>query len=165
MVVENEAYRVAVSAELHVAKLLPGPIGVELSGPHERNVHAKPTVHRRAVQTDEHPVRHRRPRRVLRVAVEAYLSIPQRTRYHWTYVVPYFPHPMILTLFAGIDRNLWKIASISLFVGPESAIFDVLSRCHINVKRTLRSYRDVIKRSYLSSCTYFRVIPYKNIAW
>lgn len=49
MVVAREAYRVAVSAELHVAKLLPRPVGVELGGTHERDVHAEAAVHRRAV--------------------------------------------------------------------------------------------------------------------
>lgn len=66
-------YGIGIPAELHVTQLLPRPVGVELCGAHEREVHAQAAVHRRAVQADEHSVRHRRPRRVLRVAVETYL--------------------------------------------------------------------------------------------
>lgn len=70
-------YSIDVPAKLHVPELFPCPVGVELRGSHEREVHAEAAVHGRAVQADEHSVRHRRPRRVLRVAVETYLrTIP-----------------------------------------------------------------------------------------
>ena len=56
-------------------QLVPGPRGVKLRGPDERQVHAEGTVNGGTVQADEHAVRHRRPRRVFRHAVEAYLGL------------------------------------------------------------------------------------------
>lgn len=121
-------YSVDVSAELHVSELLPGPVGVELRRPHEREVHAEAAVYGWAVQADEHPVRHRRPRRVLRAAVETYLRHTIQVSNHSKHKPMYSDQLKIRTLLAGMLRNRWKIASISLLLGPESAIFDVLSR-------------------------------------
>lgn len=66
-------YSVGVTPELHVPQLFPGPISVQLGGPHEAQVDAQSTVGRRALQTDEHAERHRRPCRILGPAVEAHL--------------------------------------------------------------------------------------------
>lgn len=123
-------YRVDVPAKLHVSELLPCPVGVKLRGAHEGEVHTEAAVHRRTIQANEYTVRHRRPRRILRVAIETYLRITTHYNYHWTLTLYCSGFSNIHTLFAGIERNLWNIASISFLLGPESAIFDVLSLSH-----------------------------------
>ena len=68
---------ISIAAHLHGPELKPIPIGVEVRRANEREVDAQIAVRGRAVDAQEHAVRHRGPRWVLRTAVEADLKNKQ----------------------------------------------------------------------------------------
>jgi len=73
----EELGRVRIAAQLHLAQLQPGPVGVQVGAAHEGQVHAQVAVHGGAVDANEDAVGDGGPSGRLGRAVEAGL---RRTR-------------------------------------------------------------------------------------
>lgn len=65
---------IGITAQLHVPQLQPGPIGVQVCGSHEGDMHTEIAVHSRAIDADEHAIGDTGPGRILGPAVKAGLE-------------------------------------------------------------------------------------------
>ena len=111
VVLSEELGGTCVSADLHLSQLDPAPICVQICGPHKGQMNAQASVHGGAVDADEDTVRDSRPGGVFRSTIEACLDEERNMK-----KIPGKNNPTI-TLFVGIARNLWSIASMSDFEG------------------------------------------------
>ena len=66
----RNTYRIGIAADLHLTNLQPSPVRVQVGGPDERQMHAQIPMHGRAIDADEHAVRHRGPGGIFRSTVE-----------------------------------------------------------------------------------------------
>lgn len=71
---ESHPYRFGIASDLHLADLHPCPVGVQIGGPHEGQMHAQTPMHCRAIDTYENPIRHRGPGGIFRSAIETTLQ-------------------------------------------------------------------------------------------
>lgn len=70
----SKTYSIGISSQLHSSDLKPRPLGIQLRGSDECEVHTQVTVDWGAINANEDTKRNRRPRRILRSTIETCLS-------------------------------------------------------------------------------------------
>lgn len=74
IVLSEELRRISIATQLHLPKLLPGPIGVQICRSDKSQVHTKVPMHSWTINANEHSICYWGPCWILSVAIEALLE-------------------------------------------------------------------------------------------
>lgn len=80
IVLPKELCRICISAQLHLPQLNPRPIRVQICWSHKCQMDAQISMNCWAINANKYTIRHRRPRRILCIAIKTCLQLKKKKK-------------------------------------------------------------------------------------